>query len=159
MKKETDMEGYVKNITPVWTHAMKRSIGPGAEIKLSELYDQYGQKHDLKKGIEFVTWLRTVKLRDTNKWKVFYDGDIKDSEEIVDSPKKVVEGYVAPMVPSKMELKDVVLLSVRKARDIIPKIKDLNLLRYALKEANQLSGKDTLCILLRKRIKDLQAGR
>jgi len=41
------MKGYVKNKTTMWTHAMKRAIGPGGTVSLKELYKQYGKKHNL----------------------------------------------------------------------------------------------------------------
>jgi len=154
------MNGYVKNITRTWTHAMKRSVGPGMEIPLMELYKQYGEKHDLKEGTEFVEWLKTVKLRNTHKWKVYYEDEASAKEvqeEVVKS--KAVDDHVTPMVPSKMEIKDVVLMSVREARDTVPKINNLKLLKQSFQEANQLAGKDTMCLILRKRIKELQAGR
>ncbi len=37
------MKGFVKNVTAKWMYAMKRSIQPGGEIKLEELYEQYGK--------------------------------------------------------------------------------------------------------------------
>jgi hypothetical protein len=62
-------------------------------------------------------------------------------------------------VPKKIEVGEIVELSVRKARDLMPKITDLNLLKYALQEANPRAGKDSLCNVLRKRIKELQIAR
>jgi len=58
------MNGYVINKSGLWAHAMKRSVGPGQKVPLDDLYDQYGKKHGLTKGDEFVKWLRTGKLRD-----------------------------------------------------------------------------------------------
>ena len=160
------MKGYVKNISSTWTHAMKRSVGPGAKIPLSELYDQYGEKHDLQRGEEFIEWLKNVKLRDTNKWRVIFDEDnsVKGLKECMDDrtpkkPNKRATDHVTPMVPDKMDIQDIVSLPVRKAREVVPKVNDLNLLKYALTEAGQLSGKDSLCIILRRRIRDLQLRR
>ncbi len=154
------MEGYVKNISKLWTHSMKRAVGPGAKIPLGELYNQYGEKHGLKEGAEFVEWLRTVKLRDTNRWKIVYSDD-EVIEEIIPAEPVVVEkaSHVTPLVAEKAEVKDIVMLSVRKAREVVPKVNDLKLLKYSLQEAHQLAGKDSLCIILRKRIKELQLGR
>lgn len=157
------MNGYVMNSSTTWMHAMKRAIGPGARIPLSELYSQYGVKHGLSEGEEFIEWLKNVKLRDRNKWRiVIEDEQSTDTEEpIEEKPKTPKTGTdnVAPMVQTKMSVSDVVNLSVRQAREALPKIRDLNLVRYALQEANQLAGKDSLCRLLRKHIKDLQANR
>ena len=62
------MEGYVRNKSSVWRHAMKRSVGPGHKIALDELFEQYGGKHDLEEGQPFIEWLRQVKLRDNAVW-------------------------------------------------------------------------------------------
>lgn len=162
------MEGYVMNISAGWTHAMKRSIGPGAKVPLEELFEQYGAKHDLKEGQEFADWLRSVKLKDSNKWKIVVEDDTtksvetKVTSEDVDSRtsnKVYVSSGMAPMVEIKLEVADVVGLSVRQAREKLPKIQDLNLLKYSLQEANQLAGKDSLCKIIRKRIRDLQIAR
>lgn len=162
------MDGYVKNISSSWLHAMKRSIGPGAQVPLKELYEQYGLKHDLKEGDEFVSWLRNVKLRDHTKWKVEFNSketeavnvEAKEPEE-AKPVSKVKRGSdnVTPLVATKTTVADIVGLSVRQSREVLPKVTDLNLLKYALQEANQLSGKDSLCRIIRKRIRELQIAR
>lgn len=160
------MKGYVMNTSTIWTHAMKRAIGPGAKIPLDELFEQYGAKHELEEGEEFVQWLRNVKLRDSKKWKVVLEDDstpaIESKSEVgkdVTKPANRVESGPTPLVKKKMEVKDIVDLSVRKAREVLPNVNDLNLLKYSLQEANQLSGKDSLCKIIRKRIRDLQIAR
>jgi len=65
---------------------------------------------------------------------------------------------VAPMVEKGMDVMDVVNLTVRPARETIPKINDIKLLKYALKEANQLAGKDSLCRIIRRRISELEVS-
>ena len=164
-------KGYVKNKTHLWAHTMKRSVGPGAKIPLMELYDQYGAKHDLEAGEEFILWLRDVKLRDREKWQIFLEDnkpfeEIPEAKETKEEPK--VQGStvvktdksrgenVAPPVVKDMEVGDVVGLTVRKAREVVPTIQDLKLLKYAVAEANQLSDKDSLCRILRKRIQELE---
>ena len=147
------MKGYIKNISPIWTHAMKRAIGPGATVPLDELYEQYGKKHNLKKGPEFVEWLRTIKLKDEQRWQVVVDSD--KEKEVVPDAKTIT---TADKTPKQMGVDDIVELSVRKAREVLPKITDAKLLRYALDQANPRAGKDSLCRLLRKRITDLKVG-
>lgn len=157
------MDGYVMNISSGWTHAMKRAVGPGVKIPLNELFEQYGKKHSLEEGTEFTHWLRTVKLKNTDMWKIILKTDDipvvqevqNEDEESIDEVGRVDE----PMGVKDMAVVDIVSLSVRKGRDVIPKIKDLNLLKYAFQEANQLSGKDSLCRLLKKRINLLQNNR
>lgn len=163
-------KGYVKNKTHLWAHTMKRSVGPGAKIPLSDLYDQYGAKHDLKADEEFVLWLRDVKLRDRNKWQIFMEDnkpfeEISEKKETKEEPE--VQGStvvktdksrgenVAPIVPTDMSIDEVVGLSVRAAREVIPKIHDIQLLKYAENVANQRTGKDSLRRILMKRIQEL----
>lgn len=160
------MNGYVLNASNIWTHAMKRSVAPGSRIPLDELYEQYGVKHDLPEGDEFVQWLRTVKLKDPQRWKIVYEPGNKVLKED-DTPAKEAKpaGKGRPdNVPefvdnTKLKIEDVVGLSVRKGREVIPKITDLKLLQYSLQEANKLAGKDSLCRVIRKRIKELQIAR
>jgi len=168
------MNGYVMNISKTWVNAMKRAIGPGAKIPLDELYAQYGKKHDLSEGIEFVEWLKNIKLKDHERWNVV----LSDSSSVDEGSTDIIERNsedtqttkteiganlkptnVVPMVQQKINVADLVGLSVRQAKAMLPDIKDLNLLKYALQEANQLTGKDSLCILLRKRIKEIQIAR
>ncbi|MFA6887277.1 MAG: hypothetical protein WCQ65_09945 [Fermentimonas sp.] len=193
------MNGYVENRTPVWVHAMKRSIGPGAKIPLNDLYNQYGIKHDLEKGEEFISWLKNVKLKDTDKWSVVYKGlkeevETEVNEEQIDkndidsidsirktrppkrrdwvdqTPVKRVdittydderstqqeENDNINVAPNKLGVQDIVLLSVRKAREVIPSINDKKLLQYSLEEANTRPGKDSLCKIIRNRISQLE---
>lgn len=167
------MNGYVKNKLGYWAHAMKRSIAPGEKIPLGSLYEQYGEKHDLAEGEEFVKWLREVKLRNEDKWEIVLEAteeavkEPKEEEKLKEEkkPREEVEGPQEVMEEDKrghikdMTVRDVSTLSVRKAREVLPRIMDLNLLKYALQEANQLAGKDTLCRMLRKRIDELQISR
>jgi hypothetical protein len=157
------MNGYVKNKTNVWTHAMKRAIRPGEKIPLDELYAQYGKKHDLAEGEEFANWLRSVKLRNNEIWDVMLHGEgeeVKEEEEPkAQEEKDPYEGIDTEAPIKELTVRDVALLSVRRAREVLPKVMDLNLLKYALQEANQLAGKDTLCRMLRKRIQELQISR
>jgi len=194
------MKGYVENKTPMWAHAMKRSIGPGAKVPLNDLYEQYGVKHGIEKGDEFVAWLKTVKLTDTNRWNVVFDGMREEVTEVLPTddqspqeldsidnvrrkrPSKSV-GFEAveptkrvditeynderstqqeerddiDKMPNKLDVGDIVLLSVRKARDVVPHITDKKLLQYALGEAGTRPGKDSLCKVLRTRISQLEA--
>jgi hypothetical protein len=147
---------------------MKRTVGPGEQISLDELYAQYGERHNLEKGREFIDWLKEVKLRDTNKWQIF----TKEDKPLSPDPEKTetVQGSnvvktdkargdnVAPIVTSEMQVEDVVELSVRKAREVVPSIMDIQLLKYAEKIANQRTGKDSLRRILMKRIQELSVS-
>ena len=148
---------------------MKRTVGPGAMIQLDDLYEQYGKRHNLKKGQEFVQWLQEVKLRDKNKWRIFKAGDKPYEEVLSDKEETKVEEQgsnveetvksrgdnVATIVTKDMGVDDIVGLSVRKAREVVPTIQDIQLLKYAENQANQRAGKDSLRRILMKRIEEL----
>ena len=171
------MKGYVMNKSSIWMHVMKRSVRPGEKIELAELYEQYGVKHGLAEGEEFIQWLRNVKLRDPTKWIVVSTEesaeDAPKTEETINNQaeKKAVKEKsekrrnsevaqaVAPPVPKEMGVADVVGLSVRQGREILPKIMDLKLLKYSYEEAHQLAGKDSLCREIKKRIRALEIAR
>jgi hypothetical protein len=154
------MKGYIENVSPGWKHALKRSVGPGNRITLKDLYEQYGKKHDLKAGNEFVEWLKSIKLKDENVWKIVYESSSKklksETKESSAAKKQKTVGVTPPVPTTKMEISDIVALSVRKAREVVPEITDIRLLKYAKQEANQRAGKDSLCNILRKRIQELE---
>ena len=148
------MNGYVQNKSPMWAHAMKRTIGPGQKVPLDELYEQYGKKHSLSAGEEFVEWLRSVKLKDTNKWNIVL---LADGEPIEEDPKsEPTENDAVTKRIDDMDPLDIVDLTVRKAREIIPTCTNKKLLKLALNEANARAHKDSLCNILRKRIRELE---
>jgi hypothetical protein len=174
------MKGFVKNVSHLWAHTMKRSVGPGAQIPLEDLYQQYGKKYDLGEGDEFIRWLQDVKLRDRDKWQILDEDGLpykfgslkkKEKEEVL---KATVEATteekevptvaksrgenVAPPVAKKMTIEDVTGLSFRKAKDVLPGVMDVTLLKYAAQQANQMAGKDSLCRLIRKRIQELEVS-
>lgn len=164
------MNGYVQHKSPTWTHVMKRNVGPNEKIFLDELYDQYGKKHDLAEGEEFVNWLKNVKLQDEDQWEIFFAEDVEKLEEQPEEVEKFEEKEEINTVDNKvvisagrgekidihnMTVNDIVELSVRKAREVVPMIQDLNLLKYALQEAQPRAGKDSLCQILRKRIQTM----
>ena len=208
------MNGYIKNKTPFWRHAMKRSVAPGQKIPLDELFEQYGKKYDIQPGKPFVDWLVNVKLtKMADMWELVYKGDdtppvveaeiLEDnvvdapvnteapleaapvvesqpeapeakveSEEVLKKPKRrprrnealqaemqATGGEVRPFVKKPLEINDVLNMSVRTARVELAKITDINLLKYALQQARQLAGKDSLCRELKRRLNQLELTR
>jgi hypothetical protein len=156
------MNGYVKNKGHIWKHIMKRKVGPGARIDLNDLYAQYGAKYALEPGKEFVEWLKSVKLQDTQTWQVFFFEDGEEVSDVIESEEE--EKKVVPeqddnrriINKNKLTVDEVVALSVRKARDVVPFINDIQLLKYAEQVAKQRPNKDSLRLILRKRINTLE---
>ena len=197
------MKGYVMNKSNTWIHAMKRAIGPGEKVELDELYLQYGVKYNLAEGNEFIQWLKSVKLKDAERWRIVIEEQptkeaivekVKvevaiDQPEVVSAPvvdeeaetvsglqeekkkeklvhtkrnsriREASKASVSPIVPSKLGVADIVGLTFRESKVVLPKVMDLKLLKYAYQEANQLAGKDSLCNEIRKRIKSLELSR
>lgn len=158
------MKGVIINRSSMWLHAMKRAVAPGGQIPLDELYDQYGKKHEIRKGKDFIEWLKNVKLRGNENWQIVLDtkeveAKAKEAAKDVEEKAKAIELRridIEKIDVKKMEIADVVSLSVRQAREIMPRISDVKLLKYSLQEANPRSGKDSLCRILRKRISELE---
>ena len=172
------MEGYVRNSSRTWRHALKRSIAPGQKIDLDILYSEYGERHRIEEGKPFVDWLRNVKLKDASTWEISFrepfhieedeNADIiedKGASEIVeiDSENKSLQQQekpdnINPFVETVIESMDVVHFSIREAKEELPKIMDIKLLKRALNAAKTQAGKDTLTNMLRKRIKELEVS-
>ena len=81
-------------------------------------------------------------------------------ETLSDTPKEspiiIEEKEASISVPiNKMTIHDVMGLSVRKAREIIPGIMDVKLLKFALRELKPLPNKESLCRIIDKRIMEL----
>jgi len=169
------MDGFVRNISNTWRHALKRSVAPGQKINLDVLYEEYGMKHGIKKGKDFVEWMRAVKLKDAGTWEIFFTNkkskaakteasaqpteapiEVKsEPEEVVDAKKQA--DNVAPFVTDdNKEIMDIVKLSVRKAREVLPTIASSALLTQAHAIARTQSGKDTLTNLIKKRLDELK---
>lgn len=157
------MEGYLKSKNVTWIHAFKQSVRPGGKIELDYLYNIYGTKYGLKEGEEFLDWLKDVKLKNSkNKWEIILQNDTTPDEltkeagaiEVSENGTGVVatqEEYSEPALKD-FRVEDIVMLSVRKAREIIPQITDVKLLKYALQEARQRPNKDSLVRILDKRV-------
>lgn len=143
------MNGYVRNISRVWKHAMKRSVAPNQKIDLDVLHEEYGQRHDIPEGREFVEWLRNVKLKDTGSWEIVYkeDWEAKENgqEEVND---KTVE---------KDEAEELVEMSVRQAKERLKNVISPIVLRRALEIARVRPQKETMTIMLRKRLKEIES--
>jgi hypothetical protein len=146
------MNGYIINRSPLWTRAMKREVRPNGKIKINDLYAQYGKKHNLKEGEEFINWLKLVKLKG-GEWDV-----ITEDEEILNTTEdNYTNDNVVPIVPnSKLSVEEISLLTVRAAREIVPEITDLQVLKMALRDTSKMANKDNLCRMLRKRVQELE---
>jgi len=146
------MEGYIKSLATTWRHIFKRSVRPGGKVPLDELYETYGKKYGLSPNEEFISWLKDVKLKGlADTWQVVLIND-KPPEDLKEEVVVEKEKFI---VKKELDVEAVVSLPVRKAREILPEIMDLSLLKYALQEARPRANKDSLCRLLEKRISEI----
>ena len=168
------MNGYIKNISSRPLYALKRHLMPGVKVPLDELYKVYGDKHGLEEGRPFADWLRQVKLKDEQKWEVHFE-EMEEMQKVTITAQltEVVDGAerreglsneekaqsARPMIKNEWEIDDIVNLSVRQAREEIPKIRDKKTLTYALNVARQKPNKETVCKILEKRIDELRVLR
>lgn len=153
------MEGYIKSKKTAWIHIFKMSIRPGSKVPLSELYEMYGKKHNIKEE-DFVTWLKNVKLKGKqDQWQIVEE----DSDYTADVPAKTKPKETeyetntkGEVVARKMSIEDIIALPVRRARELIPTIMDEKLLKYALQSAKPKAGKESLCRILEKRLSEMR---
>jgi hypothetical protein len=150
-KEKNKMEGYIRSLTTTWRHAFKQKVRPGGKVTLDSLYKTYGKKYSIKES-DFIGWLKTVKLSSTiNTWEIV-ELDEDTPEDLVVAVNKEDDVDIAL---SKLSVEDVVKLPVRKAREVIPNITDVKLLKYALQEAKPRANKESLCRILDKRIQEV----
>ena len=175
------MKGYVRNLSVKPVYALKRHIRPGKSVPLKTLYKEYGEKHGIEKGQPFVDWLRKIKLPNTDIWEIHYEKDVPEEEnkitvtakitQVVDGAEKNEkptrpEGLSneekahsgGPFIKREWEVEELVALTVKQARQEIPKIKDRKVLSYALNVARQQPNKETICRILEKRIDEVKSS-
>ncbi len=207
------MNGFVKSNRPAGVYCMKRHIRPGQKVALDELYEQYGVRHNISAGPEFVKWLRTVKLRRRDIWEIMFDGvpivsgdepfEALKVEEAVEVAEKKPAGKVSLEGDIKVEdsgesdfsfpaekkesvndkskftkrikgsnmkavkarddgrdkpaitPRDILGLKVDKL-DEVDKVEDIRVLKIALRSAEDMRNKATLCKRLKIRINKLK---
>jgi len=151
------MKGYIKSRMKTWKHIFKMSVRPGGVIQLEDLYKLYGKKHNISEDA-FIDWLKNVKLKGNfDDWLIVEEEDLSDvtSVEVEATPNSYEINNKGDIVLSKLSVKEVMDLPVRKAREVIPAIQDVKLLKFALRECSPLPGKESLCRILNKRILEL----
>ena len=147
------MEGYIKSKKTSWVHIFKMSVRPGGTVPLADLYNLYGKRHNIEEK-DFVKWLKEVKLRGSVDDWIIVEETLSDIPKEVKNTSETSEDSLNVPI-NKMTIHDVMGLSVRKAREIIPGIMDVKLLKFALRELKPLPNKESLCRIIDKRIMEL----
>lgn len=147
------MDGYIKSKKTSWIHIFKMSVRPGGVVPLSDLYNLYGKKHNIEEK-DFVKWLKEVKLRGSvDDWLIVEETLSDVPKEVNNITESKDDSLNVPI--NKMSIHDIMGLSVRKAREIIPGVMDVKLLKFALRELKPLPNKESLCRIIDKRIMEL----
>lgn len=147
------MDGYIKSKKTSWIHIFKMSVRPGGVVPLSDLYNLYGKKHNIEEK-DFVKWLKEVKLRGSvDDWLIVEETLSDVPKEVNNITESKDDSLNVPV--NKMSIHDIMGLSVRKAREIIPGVMDVKLLKFALRELKPLPNKESLCRIIDKRIMEL----
>ena len=139
----------LKSTMDQWEIILQDEVTPkGISVTIEE-----PNKSDLEfmaEGIDAADTTETVeKVEDIKKESI----NDKSVEQDYIKPSEVIKG--GDKNYRNFTVEDVVLLSVRKARELVPVITDKKLLRYALQEAGPRAGKENLCRILQKRITEL----
>ena len=148
------LDGYLKSKSKGWRHIFKMSVKPGGEILLKDLFNSYGKKHNIEEK-DFIKWLVDVKLSgQMDDWLLVEEPLLLEPEiEVKNTSEPIINPVDTPV--NKLTVSDVVGLSVRQAREIVPRIQDGKLLKFALIELNPLPGKESLSRILRKRLNEI----
>jgi hypothetical protein len=147
------MDGYIKSKKTSWVHIFKMSVRPGGTIPLADLYNLYGKRYNIAEK-DFVTWLKDVKLKGSiDDWLIIEETLTDTLKEIPNVSEEKEKSLTVPI--NKMTIHDLMDLPVRKAREVIPGIMDIKLLKFALRELKPLPNKESICRIIDKRIMEL----
>lgn len=94
----------------------------------------------------------TSKHEETSKLAV--DSTEKDSgrsQQVDETSSRILKDIIIA--------EDLATLAIKKAKEIVPNVNDINKLKSALTIASTLSNKDALCNLLKKRIQEVSSAR
>jgi len=150
------MEGCVKNVGPSWIYIFKQGIPQGATISLDELYGVYGEKNNLDEGQDFIDWLNNVKLKGKSSLVIELPSTKHKVKTVTKKEQAAADKAAEDAYEELSDIDKIVMMTVVKAKDKIPHITDKKQLKYALQVAKQKPNKDTLCILLEKRIREIE---
>jgi hypothetical protein len=172
------MKGYVKHIGKAPMYIFKGVVNSDETIGFDALLKRFGTVAGTSSEEEFAVWLVNNKFMDKNRWKIITE---KPTKKVVKEPP--IEEVKPVVVKSELEKvesisratafnKEIIRQSVTGVKkevtvDYIIDIKtvnmkrdvgnidDLKLLKVALKKAEGMTKKATLCNALRDRITEL----
>ena len=159
------MKGYVENIGMAPVYMFKGVIGKGERISFNVLEKRFGNKANTNSSVEFSKWLSKNTFSNGSKWKVVVEDkpekikkeapkeikkEPKPVSKVTSTNKEIITRSVTG-VSKEMTVDDVVNIKVSEL-DKLERIKDEKLLRSALKKAERMDKKATLCNKIRDRL-------
>lgn len=167
------MKGYVKNIGMVPVYILKGTVNCNDTISFDTLLDRFGDVADTKNEKTFADWLLENKFMNKNVWEVVVDDseveqknsaakkEIPKEESKVTNRVTIANKEIIRKAPSavakKLTIDYIIDTKITEMKLKFDKIKDVKLLKKALKKAEGMSKKATLCNRLRDRITELTA--
>jgi len=170
------MKGYVKNIGKAPIYIFKGVVNSNETIDFDVLLKRFGDVADTSNEAAFATWLSKNKFIDKSKWQIVTKKITKVKEtpavelpsdeikvepenielvsKVTTSNKEIIRQSVAG-VKKEMTIDYIVNIKTLNMKKEVSKIDDLKLLRIALKKAEGMTKKATLCNALRDRITEL----
>ena len=164
------MNGYVENIGMAPIYILKGVVGKGEKISFEALLKRFGSEADTSSAAAFGAWLSKNKFINTSRWRVVVEKELAKpkQEQAKVEPKiepKKEEKPVSKVTATNREIitrsvngvareltiDDIIDLKVPELRKL-DRIKDERLLRAALKKAERMNKKATLCNKLRDKL-------
>lgn len=168
------MKGYVENIGMAPIYVLKGVVGKGDKISFDVLLKRFGSEADTSSADAFAAWLSRDRFMDTGKWKIVVEKELpksKQEQSKVEQKKEASKEEIKEEKPiskvtatnreiitrsvsgvaGEVTVDDIINLKVPELKRL-DRIKDEKLLRAALKKAERMSKKATLCNKLRDRL-------
>ncbi|MEA3340226.1 MAG: hypothetical protein U9R15_09695 [Chloroflexota bacterium] len=167
------MRVYVENVGKTPIYVLKNTVGIGERIDSDILEKRFGDEVDTSNPNTFAAWLSENKFMDRNTWRVVIEDEPTESkqEKPKEKPKEKLKEKkkedkpvskvtatnrelitkVVGGVSKEITIEDVVNMKVSDLGQL-DRIKDEKLLRAALKKAESMTQKATLCNKLRDRL-------
>lgn len=167
------MKGYAENIGMAPIYILKGVVGKGERISFDVLLKRFGNEADTSSADAFASWLSRDRFG-PDKWKIVVEKDSpkpKQKQPKVEPKKEALKEEIKEEKPiSKVTAtnKEIITRSVNGvAREItvddivnlkvpelkrLDRIKDEKVLRAALKKAERMDKKATLCNKLRDKL-------
>jgi len=174
------MKGYVKNIGRAPIYIFKEVVNIDEIITFDVLLEKLGSIADTKNEKAFANWLSKNKFVNKSRWKIVVEETVKTEkpvEKLQPNKEEIKPENMEPVstepvskvtttnneiikqsvtgVKKEMTVDYIVNIKIVNMKKEVGRIDDLKLLKVALKKAEGMTKKATLCNALRDRITEL----